>query len=322
MIKTDPSKLKLPLYLSHSGLTDWRRCEARWYFKHILNLQLDESRPPLEYGIALHRSVPYLQRGMVDHAHLTFRESWKGSGCEEDDKRNLLNASKMLDSWNNSRYKMNNIPYEVIEPPTVQNMKGELTDEYSDQEFGFVVELNESGIPFVGRIDAVARSKDTKQIWGVEYKTTSELAQRFMNAFDINSQILGYATVLQLMMPDENVEGFYMEAFRVTKSDPKNMCIPIFLQSHQMEQFISLYNQTCEQIQNALTKGEFVQDVTACTCYNQFGQPGYKCEFTLLCKETPERWTQFLGAYTQRKHSPFKIAMQEKETKHEEESSV
>ncbi|QDP56823.1 MAG: hypothetical protein Unbinned400contig1000_42 [Prokaryotic dsDNA virus sp.] len=309
MIKVDPKGLKKPLYISHSGLTDWRRCEARWYFKHQLQLQLDESRPPLEYGAALHRAMPYVQRGMLDTAHLTFRESWKGSGCEEDEKRNLLNASKMLENWNSTRVEMNNIPYEIIEPPTAEKLM--LNDQYSDQEFGFVVELNETGIPFVGRIDAVARSKDTKKIWGVEYKTTSELAQRFMNAWDINSQILSYATVLEVMFPEEDVEGFYLEAIRVSRTEPKNLCIPIFVSPHQMEQFISLYNQTCEQILNALDKGEFVQDITACTCYNQFGQPGYKCEFTMLCKETPEDWTKYLPAYTQRKKSPFRVVMEE-----------
>jgi len=304
----EDSNAKLPLYVSNSGLTDFRRCPARYYFKHILGIEAKGSMfSALEYGLALHRAIPYVQRDRLNEANDIFRTSWKGSGCEEDAKRNLLNASKMLEDFHRKNIQGKQRAYSLIEPPPCP----EFEDGYSDQEFAFCMHLSEHGIPFVGRIDGVGERNENGKIWGVEYKTTSEFGQRFLNSFEINSQILGYGTVLCLYYGIEQVEGFFLEAFRVTSKSPESYTVPIFIHETQVEMFIELFEKTLDEIVECVESGKFLQDVTACTTYNQHGSPGYLCEFSPLCKAQNEESFNHLiqGMYKKRRSSPFKAML-------------
>lgn len=295
---------ELPPYLSNTGLTDFRRCPARYYFRHLLSVEASGDKfSALEYGIAVHRAIPYIQRGKFDEGLLAFRSSWKDSGCEDDNKRNLLNAQTMLRTYYEKNVKGKNRPYTIIEPPKV-----DFREPYSDQEFAFCMNLTDHNIPFVGRIDAIGRRNDNGKIWGIEYKTTSELGQRFLQAFELNSQIYGYATVLSLYYGSDEVEGFFLEAFRVTSKKPETYTIPIFIHETQVEMFIELFDQTLDEITSCIENGKFLQDLTACTTYNQHGSPGYLCEYAPLCKcKTEESFNSLLkGAYRKRKDSPFK----------------
>lgn len=294
---------ELPLYISNGGLSDWRRCPARYYFKHLLGIEAAGSNaPPLEYGIAIHRAVAYVQRGDLDTAIDVFRSSWKASGCEEDNKRNILNAQKLLSEFYRRQITQKQRPYTIIEPPET-----DFDETYSDQEFDFCMELTNHEIPLIGRIDAICQNNMDGKYWGIEYKTTSELGQRFLNAFEINSQVLGYTSVLAMYFGAENVDGFYLEAFRVSSATAMTTTVPIYVHSSQVELFLETFENSLNGIVQSIENGKFLQDVSACTTYNQHGSPGYLCEFAPLCKaKSDDEFHQRLqSCYVERKKSPF-----------------
>lgn len=288
-----------PTFLDVSGLCAFRRCEARYAFRYLLGLKLPDPAPALDYGSAIHCAMPFLQRGDLAGALKAFSDSWASSGNEPDAKRNLLCGAEMLTRWHRERFVGQTIPYEIIEPP--KTGVGPET-RYSDQEYAFCVSLGDDSLNFAGRTDALARAKNTKRLWVVEYKTTSELSDRFVRAFSLSPQLLGYAAAASILTGD-TVEGAYLEALRVTSANPDNMCLPISIQEHSIDAFISLFKSTSRQICNCCSSCCFEQDFSACAPYAQFGSQGYLCEYSLLCQTF--NWQSVLSAYSVSHWKPF-----------------
>lgn len=300
MIKLESSEFKPPTFLDVSSLNAFRRCEARYAFRHLLHLANGEPTPALDYGSAVHCAMPFLQRGDLDGAISHFRASWESSGNEPDEKRNTLCAVEMLTRWHMERFVGKTIPYHIIEPPS-----GVLEPEerYSDQEFAFCVSLSSDALPFAGRTDAVARANIDQARWVVEYKTTSELSDRAIKAFVLNSQIVGYCVATSILT-GERVTGAFLELLRVSKANPDNLCLPISVSESVMDSFIQLFCDTSRQITHCCESCCFQQDFSACTPYPAFGSHGYMCEYASLC-QSPD-WRTLLGAYVRSEWKPFK----------------
>lgn len=298
MIKLSPSEQRTPEYLSQGSLCRFKRCEALYALYAILGLRSTRIGPALEYGKAIHCAMPFLQRKDPTGALRAFTEVWSKAGVEDDPKRSIARAASLLDEWYAARTQPGyTSPYQIIEPPQTGVTP---IEKRSEDEFAFLVDL-EANLPFYGFLDGLAVSGSAH--WIIEYKTTSELGQRFLNAFQLNIQIISYCTAVQILLPSVHVEGCYLEALRVSKTNAASQCVPVFVQEHEMESFISLYGKTVRQIEECLSSGEWEQNFSACTCFSQYGQPGYPCPYIDLCKSAD--WRSMLGAYRIEDTTPF-----------------
>jgi len=300
MIKLNPGEGKTQLnFLDNTGYCAFSRCPAKFCFSSILGLRHTGPAPALDYGTAVHCAMPFLQRGDLAGAIRAFEKSWTESGNEEDSKRNLICASKMLHKWYNERFALQAIPYEIIEPPETGIS---LTKAFSDQEFAFAVNLDAPFV-FAGRCDAVGRDKSTKKLALVEYKTTSELSGRFNSSFDLNSQLIGYSTAISILL-NEDVSIAYLEALRVTSANPDNLCIPKFIDKWLMDAFVVDFRKQAIEIEKCLKSGEWTQRFCGCAPYAMFGSHGYQCNYAILC-QSPD-WRAMLGAFVVDYWEPFK----------------
>lgn len=319
-IKELPSTLRLkePSYLSPSGYCNFRRCEARYFFSQLLGLSIPEPKAPLDYGSAIHEAMPYVQRGQMEKAIQTFAKSWKASGNEEDSKRNMGNAMKLLESFFRENIESGTLPYEILSPPegALKVSKRDSQLSYSDDEFAFCVHMG-GLFPCVGRIDALTRLKATGNIWPLDYKTTSELGARFVGAFQLNAQAICYVAAAKIMLPREEIEGFFVEALRVTAKNPESLRIPVFIPDFRCDVFLEDFTRTCEDISKRLDSGTFHQSFSSCTSYSAYGQPGYKCIFETLCSS--QDWTSLLPAFEQKFFDPFEDFKSEEDFKREKE---
>ncbi len=306
MIKLSQSEQRTPEYLSQGSLCRFNRCEANYALYAILGRKSKGIFSPLEYGKAIHCAMPFLQRRDPSGALKAFTDVWSKSGAPDDDKRSVNSAASMLAEWYSGRMVSGSTPpYTIIEPPQTAVAP---TERRSEDEFSFLVDLG-SELPFYGLLDGLGVKSESH--WVIEYKTTSELATRFLNAFHLNVQIIGYVTAVSILMPQAKVVGTFVEALRVSKN-PYSQCIPVFVEEHEINSFISHYNKTVKRILECLEKGEWEQNFCSCTTYNQYGQPGYTCPYLDLCKTAD--WRSMLDSYKVDTKTPF-TELKSKETK-------
>ncbi len=308
MIKLNSNEGKEPNFLDNTGYCAFSCCPAKYCFSSILGLRSTGPKPSLDYGTAVHCAMPFLQRGDLPGALIAFERSWSESRNEEDSKRNLSCATKMLAKWHNERFALQAIPYEIIEPPETGLT---LTEAFSDQEFAFAIDLDAPFV-FAGRCDAVGREKTAKGLALVEYKTTSELSGRFNASFDLNSQLIGYSTAISILL-DEDVKIVYLEALRVTSANPDNLCIPKFVDKWLMNAFCHDFRNRALEIEKCFKSGEWTQRFCGCAPYAMFGSHGYQCDFAILC-QSPD-WRAMVGAFTVDYWEPFKELATPKEAK-------
>jgi len=63
-----------------------------------------------------------------------------------------------------------------------------IEDSVSDMEVPFALDIG-LAVPLVGRVDCLGLHRDTREPWGIEWKTTSELSTRFLEGFTFNPQV-------------------------------------------------------------------------------------------------------------------------------------
>ena len=260
---------------------------------------------------------------------------------EENAVRTKTNAFKMLSHWHEEKILSGANPYEIIEPPEGAL---ETEDGYSDQEFAFCVDISTGttcgkcdgagmfvdllslaqdpskntpqkcptcnglgvleALPFAGRVDGLGRLKQNGKIWLVEYKTAGQFGQTFLTSFDLNSQPYGYAVALKVLYPDMDIQGCFIEALRVSKTNPACLTIPIFYEEPVIEAFIESFNLVSSRIKESYRSGEWDQNFSACAPYAQHGISGYQCPYAALCKS--DDWTEYLDMWTVNRWKPFK----------------
>ena len=195
--------------------------------------------------------------------------------------------------------------YRLLKPPS--NALS-IDDSVNDYEIAFAIDIG-LDVPLVGRVDGLVEHRDTKDLWALEWKTTSELSSRFLDGFSLNPQIIGYSLALNTYNLD--VKGTIIEGIRVSKTNCETLCRPIFVQDHHFSMFkkwAQFHGAMLLQMEKSDDEsGEsFVQNISACTPYPQFGSPGYQCHFTTLCN-LPQ-WADAKGLYKVEEDKPFLLS--------------
>lgn len=286
-------------WLSISSLVAVSRCPRRYFYSSGCRLVPGEGEHvALKFGEAIHAALPWiLAHNDLAKAYSEFMRIW--GTTLGDEKRNPTNAKIMLASYQAS-HRPGSCLFTIKEPPRGDI---EISDRVSAWEIPWALDIG-LNVPLVGRIDGLCTHRDTKEPFGLEFKTSSEMSARVVTGFEMNTQITGYTLALRTYT-GEPVAGIMLDLVGVQKKGPSEMTYPLRVLNHQLEAFLrwarrwGSYILECEKI------GEFDYDYTGCTPYQAFGTPGYMCEYKVLCQT--EDWTKFRGFFKQRDDRPFDI---------------
>jgi hypothetical protein len=297
-------------FLTISMAVAFARCPRKFFYSYEASLRSKEVHPALIFGEAMHKAFPVAHvTGDLSQAMDAFLSVWQHT-TSQDEKRNPDNAQLML--WNFIQaHQPGRALYELVVPPKSMIT---ISDRTSPYEVPFALDF---GLPFplAGRIDAICRHRDTKELWGLEYKTTSELSDRFINSFRFNPQACCYTTALQTLL-GEPIKGMILEGVLVSKTRQDSRPQLLYIQQHQLDDFATWIRWIGHQIvamqeQGAAdgmdpTSGEaWPQQYTGCNPYPMFAQPGYNCEYGDLC--SIEDWRLLASIFRRERYMPFVV---------------
>jgi hypothetical protein len=290
-------------YLSVSTLMDFIRCPRR-YFHRKSGLQSpseSEAIAPL-YGTAMHKAVPVALAAGLAPALEAFQSVWENN--EGDDKRNTRRAAAQLGHFVHSHSQGRSI-YSFEKPPAGAIEVDETTSPF---EIPAVIDVGLS-VPIVVRIDGLVRHRDTDDLWGWEFKTTSRLNASLFDGLEMNPQILTYTLALR-SLTGLKVRGMMTEAMLIDKVKVDNMTHPIAVQDHMVDSialWLRFYGElllACEK--RYLETGDFnsfPKNFSGCSAYPHFYIPSWPCDYSNLCRV--EDWRNLTSLYSHKPDHKF-----------------
>ena len=263
-------------HLSVSSLCSFARCERLFFYQSGCKFRPLHEHIALTYGTAIHEAMPFAIRGDEVKAMVAFLNVWKDGDLEDDPKRNSGRANAII---NEVILQHADPLYTPIAPPL---SKFEIDATVTQDEVPFSLDIG-AHVPFVGKIDATGRHRDTNGVYAVEYKTTSRMGSMFLGCFNYNPQCIAYALALTMMMEDESVDGAIVEALGVAKTSAKVALHIVNIREQQLEEFINWVLRQSARIQRCEETGVWQKDCSACTSYPQHGMAGFECKFKDFC---------------------------------------
>jgi hypothetical protein len=296
-------------WFSVSALVAASRCLRKFFYGSGCRLRpAGGEHSALKFGSAIHKALPELLHGEIktalDRAMAAFDSVWNEAEDPSiaDKKRNRERARAMLFDFALAHQGRNSL-YELQRPPSGNIVK--LEDKVSDWEVPFAIAIPGLDVPLVGRIDALVRHRDTKKLWGLEWKTSSELSGRFLESFKNSPQVIAYTLALRTLT-DEHVEGIMVEGLRVSPSNAENLLQPVSVPDFKVDWFIKWARFWGNLVLECEKRGEFPYNLSGCNPYSMFGMPGYECEFMKLCSVSD--WETLKDFYVVSTERPFILA--------------
>ncbi len=279
---------KLREYVSCSSLSACGRCPRLMFFRNGCRLQSPGPKhPALVFGGAADKAFGVTLTQGLDMGMMEFLQAWgDGDDIYDDKKRNSTVALKMLDTFVSTPK-----PYSIIDTPeSVQKTARE--HRRSQYEIPFMVDVG-AELPFGGLVDGLCTHRETGEMWVLEFKTTSQLGSWYFNAFNLSTQAIGYAVACRILGLD--VKGVMVDANLVAKTRSESMVVPVSVPPVQEEMWLKWANKTVKEIKKSEQEQDFEQRLSGCNTYNAFGQQGFPCSYTDLCKAAD--WTSLLEMY-------------------------
>jgi len=281
-------------HLSVSTLIDYAKCPRLYFYKKCGLIPRPQSNA-LSYGIAMHKAVPVGLTEGLDEAIEAFDSVWSDENA--DKKRNSANAHRSLSHFCFTHEGKKSL-YRLVDPP-----KGdlEIDKDTSPYEVPFAIDIG-LPIPLVGRIDGLVEHRDTGDLWGFEFKTTSSLTSRFPDAFEMNVQILTYALVLE-MLTNKPIRGIMLEAMLVAQNKVDGLTHPVYTLKNHLDDiliWLQTLGSSLLDMEKRISEVDnpadaFPKDFTGCTPYTNFYYPGFRCSYNHLCR--PADWRTTVGLY-------------------------
>ncbi len=293
MIKTD--KRYEINYIDASGAHCYQRCPARYLFSRLMALTpigYRNANIAPDFGTCIHRALPYCYSGpsSLDAAISEFKSAWSSFNYGEDDpKRNTDRAIAMLRDFATSHapglcpYTIENFP---VSAPT--------RDKVSANEIPFLIDIG-GPLSAAGRIDLAVRWSSTKQLFAADYKTASEISARYFDCFKFSPQACLYTLALS-QIASERAHGLIIEALRISEKNTENKSFFVLVSDHEISVAISHFNAISASILASNDSGCWPQNISNCSPYGSFGQPGRCCEYLPLCQSAD--WRAELRNYT------------------------
>ncbi len=281
-------------------------CARKYFYAEGLRLVKKGPKPWFKFGEGMHYAVPILHEEEFEHevsklieASEAFHKIWTQEieDTLSDSKRNWHRALATLRNYR-TYHKPGASLYTLIKPPSTGL---ELLEPKSPYEVPFVVDLGLSK-PLVGWVDALGEHRDTKELWVIEFKTSSELGQRFGNSWEMNLQTLVYQLGVSQYLP-QPVAGCMIEGILVAKVSVNCMTIPIPRSDVLLKSLIEDIKDIDESIKRWEDRALFPKRLSACNPYGHFGQHGYNCDYAPLC--ACEDWRHLSDLYDQEPQRNF-----------------
>jgi len=293
MIQTD-ERFEIK-FIDASRLSTIGRCEARFLFKDLMGLRApDLDTFKMDYGTIMHVVLPFMYGGDSKKAFRVFDDLWARFGFDENDpKRNTEISKRRIENF--IRYHTKDAcPYEILHFPF--STPSALI---SENEVPFLIDIG-AIYPYCGRIDAPVKWKATGKDWGYEFKTTSELSNRYFDGFWLSPQAVGYTLALSQLM-GKRIEGLLYEGMRISEKTIESQLGFCYVSEANIRTFVDEAKLTCARIEAANESGAWRQNHSLCSTYACFGHPSYTCEYKLIC-DCPE-WRD--GARFFERQKPF-----------------
>ena len=286
-------------YVDCSSLDTFAQCPFKYMLNRLMGIQKKEgSMIALDYGKVIHECLPLCYDHPLEEVTATFDRLWADlPHGETDKKRNTPCAHLLLENfWNNHQ-----VENRAYEPLSLNVSNVDTTDKASEGEVPFLIDIG-GDYPFAGRIDMPVVLKQTETVWALDYKTSGEVSERFLNGFENHPQALGYTLALT-HLTQKKVSGFIVEAIRVApipkrpSTVPPNQWHPIYVPEHKLHWFIDWACRLSSEITSCNEKQEWPKNCTGCCPYSMFGMPGYFCKYKDICNQPEEKWQEFLKYY-------------------------
>jgi len=285
-------------WVTITELSTFARCPLRFFYKAGCGLRDVGPVAPLVFGEAIHKALPkVLEDDSVESGLEAFNSLWDPS--LNDAKRNPTRAAAMLADFLSLRRPPRSI-YTLKEPP---GGLIDISNRSNDWEIPFAIDIG-LDIPLIGRIDGWARHRDYDELYAVEFKTSSEVSARLFQGFEMNPQVIGYATALKVM--GEDIKGTILDVLRVSNVRAETQAHLITVTSEMSDSFLEWAQYIGNSILHCEKLERWPQQWSGCNPYPMFGQPGRTCEYTPLCKV--QDWTSLKSIYQTGRHIPFELS--------------
>lgn len=303
-------------YVDCSSLDSFAQCPFKYMLSRCMGIEKrDKSMIALDYGRVLHECLPMCYDQSLEIVQDKFNSLWSALDYGEvDKKRNTPCAHLLLENFHNN-HQVSNCAYTPLDV-ILGNV--ETTDKASFGEVPFLIDIGGCK-PFAGRIDMPVRLNQTDTLWALDYKSSGEVSERFLNGFRNHPQALGYTLALSYLS-GEKVSGFIVEAIRVAplpkrpSTVPPNQWHPIYVPEHKLAWFIEWAKELSSQIEECNQKQAWPRKPTGCCPYSMFGMPGYFCKYADICDQPSDKWEEYLRFYERNEPwHPFEIAEESKE---------
>lgn len=297
MTKAVYSKRK---HLSVSTLMDFVRCPRRYFYKKS-GLTPTEEGNALLYGTAMHAAVPeMLVSDSLDVGFKIFSDIWDEGLANT--KRNLVRARAQLAHYLFTH--QNGRGIFTFEKPQIPQV--DMGEDVSEYEIAGVIDIG-LAVPLVVRVDGLVRHRDTGELWGWELKTTGKLNASLFDNLEFHPQILVEALVLRTLT-ELDIKGVIVEGILVDYKKLDNLCKPIPVYDHQIEQILAwlrFYGSLLLELE-AQDSGEgerFLQNFAGCSSYSWFYLPSWICDYANLCRI--ENWRDLESLYNVKPEKEF-----------------
>lgn len=332
---SDPTKIVItPVdFWTVSMWVAFSRCERLHFYLYESSLKFPMPPPAFLFGEAMHVALPTAHiTGDLHVATADFMKVWSKTP-QEDEKHNKEMAQIILLEFI-KKHGGGRSPYELILPP--KNTLA-ISDRVSPYEIAFAQPIPGMHIPFCGRMDGLCRMKDTGEMWVLEYKTTSELSERFLQGFQFNPQITAYTTMANVIFKDElegkPIKGGIMQG--LFKPKPLKTKAPsgdseiqrVYVKQNHMEEFVQTLQYDCARM-HAMELADSAEGVvpathwpkrrTGCNPYSQFAQAGYTCAYSPICDV--EDWRLLRSMLVYERYFPFKLKKEDQDVKADQQT--
>jgi hypothetical protein len=160
------------MIIDNSALGDLASCEAKYFFRHKLHMDLAEKPEYLTYGTIMHKVITTYHINGRDDAENVLTDAYK-EFHPEDKKHSLETAAIVLDAYA-EKFPREREAFSIVHGPT-----------------GFLVQLNARHW-LSGEFDMLVRHKQLGSLLVFELKTATFVTETSLTFFSLSSQITGY----------------------------------------------------------------------------------------------------------------------------------
>ena len=303
--KSNPDSVK---YFDNTMVECYRRCERKFYFRHVRHWTPQSTAIPLVFGLSWHSAMDYIWQNagkskntLIKESVDIFTDTWKKEGMSDDDATQLTFYPRSIGR-----------AHEMITYYIGKYEHWLQTIQLLHIEVPFSVPLgisNTQNIMYMGRLDKVYRDPGlNNRIVICDHKTTSSDAPSWYESFSPNSQIDGYLYAGNMLYGSEFwgimidgatvMKGTKGKEKRSDRDMPIGISFPRIPMSRQLNQLDAWHWEVTDTIMNIMHDIDildrvydapylptFPKKTTSCFCYGS-------CIYKDICKMIANPHTQ------------------------------